>query len=245
MQKSFPVAVVTGASEGIGWAIAQKLRAEGYGLGLLARREERLRERVSQLESQPSQAPIFFEACDMGRPDDVAGFAERLLQTFPSIQLLVNNAGIFLPGKASEVSHGALEQMLQVNLLGVHQLTNALLPGFRSSPGMPGTKKLIVNIGSIASLEAYPPGGLYAISKHALRGLNSSLRQELAEEGIAVTGIFPGAVWTPSWAGSGVNPASIIPAGDIASLVHSIASLSAITVVEELVVRPMLGPEFV
>jgi short-subunit dehydrogenase len=99
----------------------------------------------------------------------------------------------------------------------------------------------IFNICSIASLAAYENGGAYSISKFALLGFSKNLRLELKDSGIKVTAVCPGAVFTNSWAGSGVDPKRIMDANDIAKMIYAATQLSAQAVVEDIVMRPQLG----
>ncbi len=99
----------------------------------------------------------------------------------------------------------------------------------------------IFNMCSVASLQAYPNGGAYSITKYALLGFSDNLRYELKDEGIKVTAISPGAVWSNSWSGSGVPPERIMKAEDIAALLWTTYSLSAQATVEHIVLRPQLG----
>jgi short-subunit dehydrogenase len=99
----------------------------------------------------------------------------------------------------------------------------------------------IFNICSIASLNAYENGGSYSISKFALLGFSKNLRLELKDKGIKVTAVCPGAVYTNSWAGSGVDPQRIMEANDIAEMIYAATQLSPQAVVEDIVMRPLLG----
>ena len=99
----------------------------------------------------------------------------------------------------------------------------------------------IFNICSIASLNAYENGGSYSISKFALLGFSKNLRLELKDKGIKVTAVCPGAVYTNSWAGSGVDPKRIMEANDIAEMIYAATQLSPQAVVEDIVMRPLLG----
>ncbi len=126
--------------------------------------------------------------------------------------------------------------MIAVNLYSAYHLTRALLPGM-----MARRKGHIFNICSIASLQAYPNGGAYSISKFALAGFSRNLREEMKPHGIKVTAVYPGAVYTDSWAGSGVDPQRIMEAGDIAEMVYAAAGLSPQATVEDILLRPQLG----
>ena len=148
----------------------------------------------------------------------------------------MNNAGNFVPGKLQDEADGQLEQQLNTNLFSAYHLTRDLLPAmFATGAGH------IFNICSIASLAAYENGGAYSISKFALLGFSKNLRLELKDSGIKVTAVCPGAVFTNSWAGSGVDPKRIMEANDIAKMIYAATQLSAQAVVEDIVMRPQLG----
>jgi short-subunit dehydrogenase len=99
----------------------------------------------------------------------------------------------------------------------------------------------IFNICSIASLQAYANGGSYSISKFALAGFSKNLREEMKPYGVKVTAVYPGAAFTDSWSGSGVDPLRIMEAGDIAEIVYAASQLSPRATVEDIVLRPQLG----
>ena len=99
----------------------------------------------------------------------------------------------------------------------------------------------IFNMSSIAALQAYPNGGSYSVSKFALTGFSKNLREELKPYSIKVTCIYPGAVYTDSWAAAGISPDRIMKASDIADMVVQISKLSHQAVVEDLVIRPLAG----
>jgi short-subunit dehydrogenase len=153
-----------------------------------------------------------------------------------AVDVLVNNAGQFLPGSVHDEGEGVLERMIAVNLYGAYQLTRVLLPGM-----MARRSGHIFNICSVASLQAYPNGGAYSISKWALAGFSANLREELKPHGIKVTSVYPGAVYTDSWAGSGVEPNRIMQAADVAEMVYAASRLSPQATVEEILLRPQLG----
>jgi short-subunit dehydrogenase len=99
----------------------------------------------------------------------------------------------------------------------------------------------IFNICSVASLQAYPNGGAYSISKYALAGFSANLREEMKPHGIKVTTVYPGAAFTDSWSGTGVDPRRIMTAADVAEMVYTASRLSPQATVEEILLRPQLG----
>src|SRR5579871_726830 len=104
-----------------------------------------------------------------------------------------------------------------------------------------GSRAHIFNMCSIASLKAYNNGGSYSISKFALAGFSKNLREEMKPFGIKVTAVYPGAVYTDSWIGSGVDEKRIMEANDIAHMIYASSQLSPQATVEEIIIRPQLG----
>ena len=153
-----------------------------------------------------------------------------------TIDILINNAGQFVPGSIYNEPNGALEAMIRNNLYSAYYLNRTILPNM-----MEKKSGHIFNICSIAALQAYPNGGSYSISKYALLGFSKNLREELKPYGIKVTTVCPGAAYTDSWAASGVNPGRIMQANDIAAMIYAASKLSPQAVVEDIIMRPQLG----
>lgn len=227
--------VITGASKGIGFAIANKFASAGHNLFLTSKTPADLVKAVDELRTKYPNCTIEGVHADLSIEGQVHCFTEWcLLQTQPDI--LVNNAGYFLPGKISEENSGTLEAQLNANLFSAYYTTKDLLPSMLKKG-----KGHIFNICSIASLNAYENGGSYSISKFALLGFSKNLRLELKDKGIKVTAVCPGAVYTNSWAGSGVDSKRIMEANDIAEMIYASTQLSPQAVVEDIVMRPLLG----
>jgi short-subunit dehydrogenase len=228
-------AVITGASRGIGKAIARKFAANGYNLFLCSRHEEPLLSAAEELKAEFPSVTIHAKAFDLGKKQQAQFLARWVVEQTDSVDILVNNAGTFVPGNVSDEPDGALEEMLEVNLCSAYHLTRSLLPKF-----MEQRSGHIFNMGSIAGLKAYPGGGSYSISKFALHGFSKNLRHELMPHGIKVTMLMPGAVFTDSWKGF-VEEERIMQADDIAQLVYTASQLSIQATVEEIVIRPQMG----
>ena len=227
--------VITGASKGIGFAIAQHFAEHGHNLYLTSKTPAALEQAVADLRSQFPFITIEYFAADLSRKDNVAAFSKWCLQkTQPNI--LINNAGNFVPGKLMDEAEGQLQHQLDTNLFSAYHLTRALLPTMLTHKS-----GHVFNICSIASLGAYENGGAYSISKFALLGFSKNLRLELKDKGIKVTAVCPGAVYTNSWSGSGVDPKRIMEASDIAKMIYAASQLSSQAVVEDIVMRPQLG----
>jgi NADP-dependent 3-hydroxy acid dehydrogenase YdfG len=131
---------------------------------------------------------------------------------------------------------GALERQIASNLYSAYYLTRVLLPAMTAQKS-----GHIFNMCSIASLDAYQNGGAYSISKFALHGFSRNLREEMKAHGIKVTGVYPGAVMTDSWAGFDNSKGRIMEAGDVAAMVYAAATLSPQACVEDIIIRPLLG----
>jgi len=226
--------IITGASRGIGKAIAERFAAEGSTIILNARNKAAL-ETTSKELVKHSEATILSYAADLSIRSEAEAFGNWCLEhCIPDI--LINNAGNFLPGNIHNEADGILQQMIETNLYSAYYLTRTLLPAM-----MKRKSGHIFNICSIASLQAYENGGSYSISKFALAGFSKNLREEMKPHNIKVTAVYPGAVYTDSWSGSGVDPKRIMEASDIAAMIYTAAHLSPQACVEEIVIRPQLG----
>jgi short-subunit dehydrogenase len=229
--------VITGASRGIGKAIAEKFAEDkqGHGIILSARQREPLDLFTKQLQARYPRTKIMNYAADLSVKMEADGFGKWCLQQFTP-DILVNNAGSFLPGTIYDEAEGTLQKMVEINLYSAYYLTRILLPEMiKRKTGH------IFNMCSIASLHAYENGGSYSISKFALAGFSKNLREEMKPHNIKVTAVYPGAVFTDSWSGSGVDPKRIMEAKDIADMIYAAAHLSPQACMEEIVLRPQLG----
>jgi short-subunit dehydrogenase len=227
--------VITGASKGIGFATAKAFAAAGHHLYLTSKTAADLAAAAAELKAAYPSVTIEYVHADLSIKGQVHCFSEWLLaRTVPDV--LVNNAGYFLPGQLQDEAEGQLEAQLNANLFSAYHLTRDLL-----SSMMQAKQGHIFNICSIASLQAYPHGGSYSISKYALLGFSTNLRLELKDKGIKVTAVCPGATYTNSWKGSGVSEERIMEADDIAKMIYTATQLSPQAVVEDIVLRPQLG----
>lgn len=232
-----PNAIITGATKGIGKAIADTLIANGFDIAICARTLEDLVQLQNHYNTTFPERRVYIEAVDVAQQHAIQNFGANALDFFEDqIHILVNNAGVYLPGNALEEEEGQLDYVLKTNLLSAYHLTRLVAPIMEQT-----TKSHIFNMCSIAGLQAYPGGGSYSISKYALLGFNDNIRLELKDKGVKVTAICPGAVWSNSWEGSGVPPERIMEAQDIADMVWSTYNLSANAVVERITLRPQLG----
>ncbi|MBD0332826.1 MAG: SDR family oxidoreductase, partial [Chitinophagaceae bacterium] len=205
-------------------------------LFLSARNEQALLQTLEELLRVYPNISVQAKAFDLGKKQQAQLFGEWVLHSADTIDVLVNNVGTFVPGNISDEPDGALEEMLEVNLYSAYHVTRSILPKM-----MAEKSGHIFNISSIAALQAYPNGGAYSISKFAVAGFSKNLRHELKPYGIKVTTVYPGAVYTDSWKGSGVSKSRIMEPEDIAKTIYLVSQLSPQAVVEEIIIRPQLG----
>lgn len=225
MSTSKKVAVVSGGTKGIGLAICNQLIEDGFEVFSSAR----------NIDDQ-AQSPIHYFKADLSSKERINQFADYVKAKVDYIDILVNNVGVFIPGKLMEEEDGIFEQQINTNLASTYHLTRALIDHLRKS-----TKPYIFNICSTASITPYPNGGSYCISKYAQLGFTRVLREELKEENIKVSAVMPGATLTNSWAGADLPKERFSEPKSIAQLILAAYKLSDSTVMEEIVVRPMGG----
>ena len=175
------LAVVTGASSGIGAEIARLLARQGWRCVLLARREDRLRALAEEIGGE-------YEVCDVSDREAVGRVAARILERNPAVQLLVNNAGV--PARTSFLE-GDPEAVMRTNYLGGIWCLRAFLPGLEA-----GAPSHVVNVVSIAGAVAFPPSGPYSASKHAQLAFSRATAAQLRSRGIRVHTVKPGFVET-------------------------------------------------
>jgi short-subunit dehydrogenase len=228
--------VITGASRGIGKALAQKFASQKFDLALCARTEKDLLILKEQIASGFPGIEIFIKKCDVSKKREVLSFAEDVKQHFKAVDVLINNAGVFIPGSVHNEDDGALEKVMETNLYSAYHLTRALI-----QPMMDRKSGDIFNICSVASISAYENGGSYSISKFAMLGFSKNLREEMKPHNVRVTPIILGATYTDSWESAGIPPERFIKPEDVAKAVWDVHCLSKQSVVEEIVIRPQLG----
>lgn len=183
----FPTAAVTGASSGIGAAIARELMAEGAAVALLARRRDRLDTLAREFPAERGM-PV---PCDVTSAAAVAEAAGQVAGRFPDgLDLVVAAAGLAVIGKADEVPPEAYRRMIETNVLGLIETTRAFLPALRRKKGV------LVVVSSILARIGAPGLAGYCASKFAVRGFVASLRFELAADGVAVVEVCPGSTDT-------------------------------------------------
>lgn len=240
--------VITGATKGIGRAIAEIFAKEGHNLFVCARTQADLEDFRTEILNSFPKLEVHIRAVDVSIKQEVIAFSEMIQATWSQVNVLVNNAGVwmedyFLPPMSNADAHkerenvDILEHLMATNLYSAYYLTKHLLPTVM----LPHKTGIVVNICSIASIKPLIGSVSYGISKFALLGFSKSLREELKPHNIKVTAILPGATWSNAWQGATFPKERLIQAKEIARTVLAVVQMGDSAVIEEVLIRPQLG----
>lgn len=228
--------IVTGGTKGIGKSIIEKFASKDFDIVTCSRNHNDLEQLETDVRRVSPGSQIYTTRADLSVRADVDAFAYFVKGLGREVDVLVNNAGYFIPGEIVSEPDDSLRKMIDANLYSAYDVTRHVVPLM-----MNGSSRYIFNMCSIASFKAYANGGSYAISKFALLGFSKCLREELKSSGIRVSAVMPGATLTDSWKGTVLPEERFMKPEDVADAVYSAYMLSDRTVVEEIILRPMLG----
>ncbi|MBE0593023.1 MAG: SDR family NAD(P)-dependent oxidoreductase [Gemmatimonadales bacterium] len=234
MQFTDKVCVVTGATEGIGRAVAAALASRGARLAVCARTAERVEGVVAELRA--SGATAVGRTCDVGDERAVESFAAFARAEYGHVDVLVNNAGLAHFVSVAEMRTADFDETMAVNVRGTFLMTRAFLPDM-----IERRQGHIVNVASLAGRNPVPNGAAYSAAKHAVLGFSKSLFAEVRKHGVRVTAICPGSVVTPFFDKSGVpldRPEAKLQPEDVAETVVAALQLPERALVSELDIRP-------
>ncbi len=227
-------ALVTGATEGIGRAIAFSLGKAGYKVGVCARTPSKVEALLKDLTAAGVTAAG--RTCDVGDPAQVAALVAYVTDRLGPVEVLVNNAGVGVIKPFAELTLAEWDGVMATNLRSLYLVTSAVLPGMRARG-----RGDVVNISSLAGKRGFPGGTAYAASKHAVMGFSESLMLEVRKEGVRVVALCPGSVDTKLIHSQTLferDPAKILQPEDIASTVLAILQLPPRATISELEIRP-------
>ncbi len=228
--------VVSGGTKGIGLAILKRFAAAGFDVATCARNTDDLKKAKDEISTITGERQIYTFQADLSKTEDVKKFVGFVKSTHRQVDVLVNNAGLFIPGQVHNEEEGRLEMMINTNLYSAYHLTRGFVEEMKNK-----RHGHIFNMCSTASIVPYTNGGSYCISKFAMLGMSKVLREELKTFDVKVTSIMPGATLTASWEGTDLPEERFMKAEDVAELVYHAYALSGRSVVEEILVRPQLG----
>ena len=232
-------ALITGASTGIGRATAIAFAMAGFDVALVSRSADKLQMLIDDISAIASVEAKSFPM-DLGVIDNVKDNIIELLQTFGSVDVLVNNAGMGYTGKLNQMPLADWCQVINLNVTSIFQCIQAVLPSMREASG-----GMIINVASIAARQAFPEWGAYGVSKAAVVALSKAISVEEREHGIRVVTIFPGAVNTPLWDTKTVQAdfdrSGMLTPDLVANAIVQTALLPPGAVVEELTILPSGG----
>lgn len=227
---------ITGGSKGIGKAIILKFASQGFDVVTCGRKEADLILLQKEVKERFPSVNFLYTTADLSQRKGSEHFVDFVNGLGRAVDVLVNNAGFYVPGQVHNEPEGQLEQTIEANVYSAYHVTRGLI-----GPMISAKSGHVFTMCSVASIIPYVNGGSYCISKFALLGFTKVLREEMKPNGIRVTAVLPGATYTDSWAGAGIPEERFIKAEDVAEAVWSAYSLSPSAVIEELVIRPQLG----
>ena len=229
------VALITGASRGIGSACAETFAEAGYDLAILSRRAEALEpvaERCRALGAKVEVVPT-----DVSDADSVARAVTRCVNQLGGLSVLINNAGIYAKGSAETLEPEVFERVMRVNVHGLMLMTHyALAPMLEAGSGA------IIQIASVAGRSSFPGGAAYCASKHAVLGYTEAVFEDVRERGVKVSTICPGFVNTEMVAGRGLMMERMIQVRDVAKAALFVAEFPDTACPTEIVIRPQRSP---
>lgn len=229
-------AIITGATKGIGKSIALLFLEKGVDIAINSRHIEDLETVKQEFEQTFPDREILIKQTDVSKREEVYAFGEFIKSKWSTLDILINNAGLYVGGLIHTEDDSVLENQIATNLYSAVHMTKSMLPMM-----LPQKSGTIVNISSIAGLQSYPNSGSYSVSKFALQGFSKVLRDEMKDKGIRVVSVLPGATWSNAWSGVDLPADRLMQARDIALTVWNSIELSKSAVVEDVILRPQLG----
>ncbi|WP_256006987.1 SDR family oxidoreductase [Pedobacter deserti] len=225
-------AIITGATKGMGKAIAIKLAENGYNLAVCARNREELAEFAEAMAY--TGRDIFTFQADCSIKEELYAFCEAASAHMPTVDVLVNNAGMFLVGAMLDEADEQLEKQVSLNVMAAYYTSKYF--GKRMREQASGH---IFNICSVASKQIVENAGSYSVTKGALLSLNHVFRDELSKYNVKVTAVLPGSTLTASWEGTDIPFERFVQAEDIAETILYALKMSSGANVDEITIRPV------
>ncbi|HTN20875.1 MAG TPA: SDR family oxidoreductase [Pelobium sp.] len=228
--------LITGATKGIGKAVAVEMAKNNHSLALCARNQKELDLLKEELLAINPKIEVLTAKTDCSIKQEVATFADKAIAQFKIIDVLVNNVGVFSPSPILQESVDMLDFHFNVNVVAPYILYKKLAPlMIKLNTGH------IFNICSVASLQTIVGAGSYCVTKAALLSLNNIMREETKPSGVKVTAIMPGSTLTSSWNGTTISSDKFVQPDDVAKSILHIMQLSKGANVDQLMITPQSG----
>jgi 3-oxoacyl-[acyl-carrier protein] reductase len=229
------VAIITGASRGIGFAVAHRLGTLGAKVGLCARDAGKLKSASDEL--RPVAAGVFSAAVDVTQGEKILAFVQDTEKALGPVEILVNNAGIGYFGPTHQATEANWDSVLDTNLKAVFLASKAVAPGM-----IQRRSGHIINIASLAGKNAFAGGGIYCASKWGLLGLTECMAEDLRGYEIRVSAVCPGSVATDFSPHGKKDISKMLQAEDIALVVEMILRQAPQSFISEVLLRPTQKP---
>tara|TARA_R110001592_G_scaffold311301_2_gene586113 strand:- start:322 stop:1017 length:696 start_codon:yes stop_codon:yes gene_type:complete len=226
------IAVISGATRGVGKALAIMLAQKGYDLALCSRNFSDLEKLKLELETDFS-IPVFIHQADLSVKEEALHFSKTIIEKFSKIDVLINNIGRYNIGKLTD-EECDLDLMLKTNLNAAYYITKLIATNMGNNE-----RGHIFNICSVLSFSPRINAATYTISKHALKGFNDVLREEMREHNVKVTAIYPGSINTSSWEGIIAPKEKFVQPQDIAEAIKTCLHISKNANIEEIIIKPL------
>lgn len=229
-------ALITGATKGMGRAVAIAFAKQGINLSICSRKEQELLDFKEEILQIAPAIQVFTLVADCSKRDDVKKFAEFTEKNMGFVDIIVNNVGMYKHSFILDDSEDSFQKQVDTNLMPAYELYR-----FFGKSMVSVGKGHIFNICSIAAINPIAEAGVYSVTKYALLGLNKVMKLEMQPHGVKVTAIIPGSTLTDSWAGMQVDKNKMVLPEDIAAAIITIYNMSAGANVDEMIVTPKFG----
>jgi short-subunit dehydrogenase len=229
-------ALITGATKGMGRAIAAAFAKEGVNLAINSRNAAELASLKTELLQINPAIKVFTAVADGSNKEDLLFFADGAADELGPINIVVNNLGLYQSSRIMDDDSDLFEKMVNTNLMSAYELYR-----FFGKSMVDAGEGHFFNICSVAALNPVVDAGLYSVTKAALLSLNNVMRIEMQDYGVKVTAVIPGSTLTASWDGQKVNKDTMVLPEDVASAVVNIYKMSKGANVDQIIIKPAGG----
>lgn len=229
-------ALITGATRGMGKAIAIAFAHEGFNLAICSRSADELNAFTNELKNINPNIKLAAIKADVSIKQQLLQFAKTAEDTLGGVDVIVNNAGTYVPASILDDKDDTFQNLMNLNLIPAYELYR-----YFGKTMMKRKAGHVFNICSSASKDVVKEAGSYSVTKFALLGLNNVMRLEMQPYGVKVTAVIPGSTLTSSWDGTTVDSSKFVMPADIASAIINAYRMSPGANVDEITIKPVFG----